>query len=314
MERPGIAGGLRTGEACEEPAANTGELGGVAAADEGRQIPAGQFLPDVAVAVEREQVPRGLQFLGEVAANRHEGDAGAVASIIFQGGVGATDQDCNLADAAHVGQLLERDREPSPAGLHGRRGGGSYCREAGRERLHRGHHTLAAARGVGGGGFFPWLGAGDRGGPAETVGIVDCPGQGGSDQIHEVVEHEVAERRGQEIIPQDRLGQKRDLRTVPLAGETAGGYGDWHADEVERIAGGVGGIVSLVDPAELVEVVEVAGELIQVERGLEGEWLVAEAEAGGILWEGHGSGAGYHDRVSLVEVFVARWDQALDRG
>ena len=68
-ERPGLVGGPRAGQAGEEPAADAGELGGVASADQGREVPAGKFLPNVAVGVEREEIQGGVELCFDVAAD-----------------------------------------------------------------------------------------------------------------------------------------------------------------------------------------------------------------------------------------------------
>ena len=310
---PGPAG-LRGRHAREEPAADAAELRRVAAADQRREVPAGQLLPQVAVGGDREEVGGGLELLVEVGAHAHVRDAGPVGRVVLERGAGIADQDRDLTDARDVGQLRERNRQPGAAGLHGRHRRGGHGRQPGRERLHRGHDALAAVGGL----LATSLARGcvvaqDRGGPGEAVGIVDRPGERRGDDVHEVVDHEVAKGDRQEIVAEDRLGDQGDLRTMALAGEVARDDRDGNPHQVERVAGRIGRVVALVDLPQLVQVIEVAGELVEMERGLEAERLGAEARALGAGGQGEGGRAGDHDRLGPAHGLVGRGDKALDR-
>jgi len=125
-EEPGsVSDAARLGgrHAREEPAADTAELGRVAAADERGQVPAGQFLPDVAVGRDREEVEGGVEFRLQMGADAHVGDARTVGRIVLEGRAGVADQNRDLADARDVGQLREGNRQPGPPGLHRRHRG-----------------------------------------------------------------------------------------------------------------------------------------------------------------------------------------------
>ena len=240
-EEPGsVSDAARLGgrHAREEPAADTAELGRVAAADERGQVPAGQFLPDVAVGRDREEVEGGVEFRLQMGADAHVGDARTVGRIVLEGRAGVADQNRDLADARDVGQLREGNRQPGPPGLHRRHRGGGDRRQAGREGLHRRHHTLATVGLLRQSGLRLAQVVAENGSrPGEALRIVDGPGEGGGDDVDQVVDHEVAEGGRQQVVAQDRLGDEGDFRAVPLAGEVAGGDRDGHPHEVQRVAG-----------------------------------------------------------------------------
>ena len=106
------------------------------------------------------------------------------------------------------------------------------------------------------------------------LAVVDGEGQPRGEEVDEVVDHHVAERRGEEVVPQLRFADHGHLGTVPLLRVLPGQNRDRDADEVEGVAGGVDGVVSLVDPPQLVEVADVLREMIEVDRRLEADSVV----------------------------------------
>ena len=282
----------------EKPAASGGEVAGLAAANEPGQVPGGQFLPDVPAGVEGEEVGGRFQFFDEIATDVEVVDAGLVSGMVGQRRVGVADQDRDLLDAADVGELREGDRQPRAPCLHARRRRRRDRGEFGAEGLHGSHHALAAILtacaggraeggeeglgrrggagcGVGGGnGLF--VGAvvvaggrrGDRLRPGEALGIVYAPGERRSDHVDKVVDDEVPKRDRQQVVAQAGLRDHGDLGAMPLLGVAPGRDRDRDPHEVERVAGGVGRVVALVHPPELGQVVEVAGELVEVRCGL----------------------------------------------
>ena len=91
------------------------------------------------------------------------------------------------------------------------------------------------------------------------------------EHVDEVVEHEVAEGGGEEVVAELRIGGDGDLGPVAGLRVLAGGDRDGDADEVQGVAGGVGDIVAFVDPPQFVEVVEIPREVVEVDRRLEAD-------------------------------------------
>ena len=264
-------------------------------------------------AVEGEEVPGGLELLGEIAADVEISDARRRGRMVGQRRVGVADQDRDLLDTTHIGELREGNRQAGAAGLHARRGRRGDRGEFGFQRLHRRHHSLTR-RGMrwhsrGGAGRH----GSDRGSPGTAVAVVDAPCESRGDHVDQVVDHEVLERRRQQVVAEVGLRDHRDLGAVPFFRAAAGEDRDRNADEVESVAGRVGGVVTLVDATEFVQVVEIPRELVEVNRRLERERLLVKSVADGVLREAKGGCAGDHDRVGPPRRLVGRGDQALDR-
>ncbi len=257
-------------------AADAGQVVDPPAADQLGDVPARQLLPERPLPVLREKVGRGLQFLGEVGPHVGVFDAGAAGRVAGQGEVRVADEDRDLPDAAHVGQLREGERHPRPPRLHRRGGRGGDRGEPRGERLHRRHHSLPRRSRRG-------LRLEDRAGPGQALRVVDAVSECRRDEVHEVVDDEITKRRRQQGVAQAGLGDHGDLGAVPLRRVAAGQDRDRQPDEVERITGGVGRVVSLVDPAQLVQVVEIARELVEVERWLERHRPVGHVEGEHLL-------------------------------
>ena len=145
------------------------------------------------------------------------------------------------------------------------------------------------------------------------LAVVDGEGQPWSEEVDEVVDHHVAERRGEEVVPQLRFADHGHLGTVPLLRVLPGQNRDRDADEVEGVAGGVDGVVSLVDPPQLVEVADVLREMIEVDRRLQADGVVVpHPEAGkGLLRPGRERGRPVDDAAGRIDGIG---DHVLDGG
>jgi hypothetical protein len=273
----------------------------------------------VAEPIAGEEVGGGLRLFVEEAAHVHVGDARRAGRMARQGAVGFVDEDRDLPRAAHLDELRKRDRQPGPPRLHRRRRSRRHDRQPRRERLERRLHALAG-RSAGVVEFKELTDAGGRRGvahdrrrPGEAGRIIDTPRERRGDHVDQVVDDEVAKCRRQQVGTEDRLGGEGDLGTVPLPRAFAGRDRHGNAHQRQRVAGGVGRVVPLVDPPQRVEVVEVAGELVEVHRRLERERSVVEAKPRRCLGERQRLGAGDDDRVAAAGRLVRRRQEALDR-
>ena len=289
----------------EHVAAHDPELLAAAAPHEVCNPPAGQLRPEVTVAVEGEEVPGGGQLGLEKAAHVDIFDARPRGRMRPERPAGRLHEHGDLPHARHVGQLRRGDRHPRPAALHrGGRGGRDRGQPLG-ERPHGRHHAGPRSSRLGR--------REDRFRPGHALGVVDAVRERRGHEVDEIVDHEVADGARQEVVVELRIDRDRDLRAVPLAGLAAGRDRDGNPHEIERVARGVGGVVALVDPPELVQMVEIPREVVELERGLEGERRVGKLHVGREGGPCERPRAGDHDRVGTADGFVGGGKQRLDR-
>ena len=89
------------------------------------------------------------------------------------------------------------------------------------------------------------------------------------EQIDEIVDHEAAKGGGQQIGTEGWLSDDGDFGAVPGLRVAAGENRHRDPHEVERVAGRVGDVVALVDPAQLMEVVEIPRQMVEMDCRLE---------------------------------------------
>ena len=229
--------------------------------------------------------------------------------MVFKRGVGIVNEDRDLAGARGVGQLREGDRHPRAARFHGRRRAG---RDRGQPRGERPHRRLHAAVGQFHRPLGQPCGLGDERRPADAIGVVHAPRQRRGDHVDEVVDHEAAKGHRQEFAAEDQSCRHRHLRAVPLLREFAGGHRDRNPHEVERVAGRVGDVVAFVDPPQFVQVVEVARELVELDRGLERDRVGLELHAVGGRGHLEGGRPRDHALAGPLHLFVGGGEHRVD--
>ena len=265
------------------------------AADQLREVPAWHLLPHRRLPLLREEVVGGLELLAEEAADVVVFEAGTVGRIGPEGLEGGPEHQRHLHFADDIDELLRGERHPRSPHLRRRH------RHRHGVRAHRLAHLRHELLPLGVTNGIDVLSSGNDPAVGEDAGLesVDilcepCHAQRGADlavvdgesqprgeEIDEVVDHHVAERGGEEIVSQLRFTDHSHLGTMPLLRVLSGENRDRDADEVERVAGGVDGIVPLVDPPQLVEVADVLREMIEVDRRLQADGVVVpHAKAG----------------------------------
>ena len=87
--------------------------------------------------------------------------------------------------------------------------------------------------------------------------------------VHRLIDHGVSQRISQRVLRDDRLCRDRDDRPLASAASRAGRESHRDPDQVQSVARPVGQVVARVDAAQLVQVVQIIGVLVQHDRRLE---------------------------------------------
>ena len=259
------------------------------AANQLGEVPARHLLPHDRLPRLGEEVVGGLELLPEEAADVVVFDAGAVGRIGPEGLERRPQHHRHLDLADDVDELLRRQRHPRPAHLR--------CRHRYRDGVGAHHFAhlrhelppLVVTNGIGIGfpsgndpavGEDPGLEGVDILGERRhaqrgaDLAVVDGEGEPRGDEVDQIVDHHAAVRDGEEIVPQLRLADHGHLRAVSLLRALAGKDRDRDADEIQGVAGGVDGVVPLVDPPQLIQMPDVLREMIEVDRRFETDGVV----------------------------------------